>query len=263
MTRIISLLSVTLMAICALYASDCRAAELTADQILQKMIKDHFSGGFRMSMQIHTKKPKGKTVKHIIWVTGRAKDNTGDFFLEFESPEESKGLRFLFNIGKDKKIDAYMYLPATDKTLRLSTADPDTDIGGTGLTAQDMQSLAPQGNVTAELVKSEKVDGKDCYVIRTKRSDSEVRTNTMWVDKNNFVVIKSVQADESGKTLRIFKVTEFFKTKDGKLFPRTEVITSPAKKFSIKLVQENAVFGINVPEELLSPKTFGTFKWRL
>jgi hypothetical protein len=68
--------------------------------------------------------------------------------------------------------------------------------------------------------------------------------------------------DAHGKAKRIFKVTELFKTEQGKEFPREEEITIPDKHTVVKLRQEGAVFGIELPDELLNPETFGSFQWR-
>ena len=58
-------------------------------------------------------------------------------------------------------------------------------------------------------------------------------------------------------------MVEFFKTDQGKEFPREEEITIPEKKIKMRLRQENAVFGVEIPEDLTDPGKFGIFRWKL
>ena len=253
---------VVVLAVCIFFVAPGAALGLTAEEILKKSISENLTGGFRLSLKINVEKGKKKTAKHVLWVMGQVDEKSGAFFIEFEAPEESKGLRFLFHVEDNKVVDAYMYLPATGKTLPIATDDPEADIGGTGLTVGDLQSLAPQGSEKAKIDREEKVDGKDCYVI-TMTPKGETGPRSMWVLKEGYQVIKSLQMGKNGKPERIFKVAEFFKTDQGKIFPRKEIITVPGKKLRITIVQENAVFGIEIPKETLDAKTFGKHKWRI
>ena len=60
----------------------------------------------------------------------------------------------------------------------------------------------------------------------------------------------------------MFRVVEFFKTDKGKEFPREEEITIPDKGIRIQLRQDNAVFGMALPDEVTDPAKFGTFAWK-
>jgi hypothetical protein len=153
-----------------------------------------------------------------------------------------------------------MYLPSTGKTLPLATEDPSTDIGGTGLNMDDIMGFVPKIGETEKFLKDETVNGQDCYVIQITRPDG--RSRTLWVRKKDYTTIKSQETDASGKVKRNFRVVEFFKTAEGKDYPREEEITVPDKNTRILVRQENAVFGIDIPDELLDPSRFGTFKWR-
>ena len=244
------------------FAAPGTALGITAQEILKKSLSENLTGPFRMSLQINVEKGNKKIKKHVIWVIGQVSEKRGTFFIEFDAPEESKGLRFLFRVENGKLMEAFMYLPATGKTLPIATNDPEADIGGTGLTVNDLQALAPQGNENAKIEREEKVDGKDCYVI-SMTSKGKTSPRYIWVLKNGYQVIKAMQMGKNGKPERIFKVVEFFKTDQGKIFPRKEVITVPDKKLRITIIQENAVFGIEIPKEVLDAKTFGKYKWRI
>jgi hypothetical protein len=56
---------------------------------------------------------------------------------------------------------------------------------------------------------------------------------------------------------------EFFRNEKGRDFPREEEIFVVNKNTRIRIRQENAVFGIQIADELLDPKTFGKYKWKI
>ncbi len=234
---------------------------MTAQEILDQVGKQNFSDNFRIFVKIKTFKGKKIISNHSLWLTVKVGKGNSSFFVDFEEPKESRGLRFLFQEEQGKETSAFMYLPATGKTVPLAVEDPSVDVGGTGLTTEDLQGFMQKAGSGAELVREEKVDGRDCYVIRIPNPEAK-KERLLWVSKNQFLVLKNQQLDDQGKLLRTFKVTEFFKNDQGKDFPRQEEIMVPAKGIHIDVRQENAVFGITIPEELMDPDKFGTYKWK-
>jgi hypothetical protein len=233
------------------------AAEIL-DQVAQKGIGE---GGFRISLQVETAKGKKKLKDHTIWLMGRVKPDETSFFLDIDAPADTRGTRFLFKVRPGQKPEVYMFTPSTGKTTQLIQSDPSVELGRTGLTMEEILALAPQGNETATLAKEEVVDGLPSYVIRIA-SPGQPGERLIWVAKNDFFVLKSQEVDAGGKVRKSFRVVEFFKTEQGRTFPRAEEILMPDKGLRIKVRQESAVFGIEIPDEVLDPKTFGAFRWR-
>ncbi len=236
------------------------ASSMNAQEILQQVIKNNFSESIRIPLTIETTKGK-KTTKHVLWMMSRTKGDLTDFFIEFDEPKDSKGLRFLFKIKPNESPKAYMYLPAAQKTLPLGMDDPSVDLGGTGLTMEDVQGFMPKGGEREELVREEKVDGHDTYVIRVTLPDN-LGERLLWITKKDFLVIKSQSLDNQGKVKRQFRVVEFFRTEQGREFPREEEVTIPDKQIKVKIRQDNAVMGSEIPDELMNPETFGTHNWK-
>lgn len=235
---------------------------MTATEILEKVAKQHFGESFRAALEITTFKGKKKISAHSLWLVGRKiPDGTG-VFVDFEEPRDSKGLRFLFLLRPSEKTEAYLYLPATGKTLPLAMEEGSYDIGNTGLTMNDIRAFAPQPGQKEEIIGEEKVDGRDCYVVRITLPNGQ-GTREMWITKDGFHVIKSRNVGPDGKVLRTFHVTEFFRTEQGQEFPRREEVTVPHKGIRIMITQEHALFGIEIPEQLMDPKKFGKYHWRM
>jgi hypothetical protein len=237
------------------------ASCMTGQQVLDEVVKHNFLESFRVVLDVKTFKGKRTIAKSTLWLMGRTQGLQSDFFLDFDEPKESKGLRFLIHIQPDKEPSAFMYLPATGKTLPLAVDDPSVDIGGTGLSMDDLQGFVPKGGETMTLLREEKADNRDCYVVQVSLPGGSGE-RLMWVSKEGFLVVRTQQKDAKGKVTRTFRVVEFFKTERGTEFPREEEITIPDRDVHIRVKQEHAVFGIEFPDEVMDSEKFGTFKWR-
>lgn len=234
---------------------------MTALEILDQVAKRNFGEDFRMILSVKTMKGKKQTSDHSLWMMGKMSPEMAILFIDFEEPADTKGLRFLIEVPKGEEPRAYMYLPATSNVLPLAADDPSVDLGGTGLTMEDMQGFVPERSERLTLLPDQKSHDRECYVIKVSRAEEKAH-RLVWVSKKDFIVVKSQSIDAQGKVTRVFQVTEFFETKEGKQFPREEEIVMPGKDIRIVVRQEHASFGVDIPKELLNKETFGTFQWR-
>lgn len=234
---------------------------MTAKEILEQGAKQNLGDSFRISLSVKTFKNNKLLGEHVLWLMAKLGQDSGSFFVDFDSPPESKGLRFLMQMRGGNETHAFMYLPATGKTVPLAIDDPSTDVGGTGLTMDDIQGFVPRAGETATVVREETAEGKDCYVIKIDLPNGEGE-RLVWVSKNDFFILKSQQLDPQGKVKRTFRVVQFFKTEQGKEFPREEEILIPDRKIRIQVRQDSAVFGIEIPEEVMDPEKFGAYHWK-
>jgi hypothetical protein len=234
---------------------------LTADEIVQKAISSHYGETLRAVVRVTDFKGSKEQSKHVLWLIVQVEEAGSVVFMDFTEPPESKGLRLLCRIKLGKKPQAYMYLPASEQTVQVDVDDPSTDIGGTGLTIGDFQPLIPKEGEKNRLLREEKAEGLDCRVIEITAPDGKEK-RLVWISKEQFNVVKVEQFGANGKLQRTLRVVEFFKTRKGRIYPREELVSIPGKT-RIRVRQDAAVWGITIPEELLDPKTFGTFKWRM
>jgi len=254
------LLRIAFVTIFLLYLpAACWAA--TAREILEEAAKRGLGESFRAALTIKSYKGQRLTSTHMLWLMGEMEDHTGKIFLDFDEPKESKGLRFLLIVSEGSPLQAFMFLPATKKTIPLAADDPSVDLGGTGLTVEDVRVFMPKGGEKETIVGEETIDGRECYKIRVSSPETG-GDRLMWISKKDLLVLKTANVNTKGKIDRVMKVTEFFKTAKGNEFPREERITIAGRGITIRVRQENAVFDVPIPDELLDPKTFGTYRWR-
>lgn len=235
---------------------------MTAREIVEKAQKNQFGESARASVQIETFQGEKKVSQHSVWIMGQIEKDETIIFLDFIEPADSKGVRILCMIKPDQEPRGYMYLPATNETFPVDVQDPGTDIGGTGLAMADLRPLIPEKDETQTILKEEEVNGLPCYVIQISAPNS-TEQRLAWITKDRFDLAKLEQKTADGKIQRTMRVVEFFESKDGKRYPREEEITLPQKGMKIKIRQDNAVFGIVIPDELTDPKSFGSYKWQI
>jgi hypothetical protein len=247
-----------IIAFCSVSSKSCA---LTALEILEKAADETFKDTFRVAVEIKTVK-RGKAVgEHSLWMLGRRNAEGVAVAVDFEAPPDAKGLRFLFLISPDKERRAFMYFPDTARTLSLAIEDEDTDFGGTGLKVHDILAMLPQTAKNLELIREERVDGRDCYVINAPLPEKGGH-RLLWVAKKGFLLVKSQDYNAKGKVVKTFRVTEFFTASDGREFPREMETAVPDKGIKVHVRHESAYFGIEIPDELTRPESFGACKWR-
>ncbi|HVN78416.1 MAG TPA: outer membrane lipoprotein-sorting protein [Terriglobia bacterium] len=234
---------------------------MTAQEILEQVDKQSFSDNFRVSLTFKAFKGNKVISSRALWLMAKVQEGKGSYFLDFYEPKESNGLRYLFLEQAGQEPSAYMYLPGTYKTMPVAADDPSVDVGGTGITTEDLQRFLGKAEAEKAVLREEPLDGRECYVIKIPISQTKGE-RLQWVSKDNFLMLKSQHLDGQGNILRTFMVTKFFKTLQGKEFPWEEEITVPAKGVRITVRQDSAVFGIEIPDEVTDPQKFGTFRWK-
>jgi len=238
-----------------LWCSPTDLHALTAQEILdQSIMKQKLGESFRIAATVKTYMAKKLLSDQTLWLMAQIRKGGANFFLDLDSPPQSKGMRFLLLVNEGKEPQALMYLPVTGKSVPLAAVEKFAKIV--------IQGLMPKGGESAGLVKEEAVDGRDCYVTRIK-FPGESDERLAWISKKNFLVVKSQQMGSAGKVKWTFRVVEFFKTEQGEEFPREEEILIPDNEMRIRLRQDSAVFGIEIPDEVMNPETFWTFNWRV
>lgn len=186
------------------------AESLSGRDIVQK-VKDRPDGDTRsseLSMTLINKGGSKRERKISSFAMDVGKDTKQIMF--FRYPNDVKGTGFLTvdydDISKDD--DKWLYLPAMKKTRRISGKSSKTDyFMGSDFTYDDVG----QRNVdedTHTLLREEKVDGVDCWVIESvpKKGDEIFSKKVSWIRKDCLIAAKVEYYDKLGKLHRFLKV---------------------------------------------------------
>jgi hypothetical protein len=135
------------------------------------------------------------------------------FLVRFSSPTDIRGTSFLQIEHSDGDDDLWIYLPALKKSRRLVASNKKDSFVGSDFSYGDI--LIPKVHLYGHtLLRSENIEGHDCYVIEsvpateTVESDSGYSKKITWVRKDNFLETKVDYFDVSGRLLKTQSITE-------------------------------------------------------
>ena len=135
----------------------------------------------------------------------------------FMSPADVRNTSFMSwsyeEEGRDD--DQWIYLPALKKVKRISSDSKSDYFMGSDFTYDDLGDRHPSAD-THKILREEKIDGEDCYVVESIPKEEEYlysRTVT-WIIKDKWIGLKKEFYDEDEEHLKTLSVKKFEKIKD-------------------------------------------------
>ena len=127
--------------------------------------------------------------------------------IRFQYPPDIKGTGFLQIEASEGDDNIWVYLPALHKSRRLVANNKKDSFFGSDFSYGDI--LPPKVDLFRHtLIRSEKVEGNECYVIESVPKDEKEKTNcgysrkVSWLHKENFLENKIVYYDTEGQLLK-------------------------------------------------------------
>ena len=205
-----------LLVIHLLFFNQTKAAELTPVEIMKKNFSvskplDSISEGVFRLISADGQERVRKMISKSKLKPGTL-DNRR--VVKFLSPADVKGTISLTseNSQAGKDDDIWIYLPALKKIRRLVSSNKKDSFVGTDLSYGDVIGFKVE-SWDSKILKEEKFDNVDCYVIVSLPKTAQTKTNTgyskriEWIRKDNFATIKSEGYDLGGKLLKVVHLT--------------------------------------------------------
>jgi len=121
----------------------------------------------------------------------------------FTQPKNVEGVGFLV-LSEKGNAKRWLYMPKSKKTRMIAEGDKNKTFMGTDFTYYDL-SPHDLDNEAFDAVKSQTIDGHDCYEVRGRSKTPETSLYgdvVKFVRKDNFVPIRVDFYDKSGKLLK-------------------------------------------------------------
>lgn len=138
-----------------------------------------------------------------------------NILVKFNTPNDIKGTSFLQIEHSEGDDDLWIYLPALNKSRRLVASNKKDSFVGSDFSYGDI-TLPKVDLYRHALLRSETVDGQDCFVIESVPVDNTVKENSgyskkiTWVRKDNYLETKVEYYDVSGRLLKTQFVTQHY-----------------------------------------------------
>jgi hypothetical protein len=182
--------------------------------------------------------------------------------MKFVAPADIKGIGFLQVERSDADDDQWIYLPALKKTRRLVANNKKDSFMGSDFSYGDF--ARPKVDwYQHKLLRSEAVDGQDCYLIESVPATEAIRTDhgyskkLVWVSKQNFLEAKVEYYDLTGRLLKTQTVGKHKLVDQAKdrWFALYREVNNHQTGHKTVLNFSLAESGVPAPEELFSTRT--------
>ncbi len=196
------------------FVTSVNAQQLTGRQIMDKVYnrpapKDQISD-LTMTLINKSGQKRVRKLKQFIKDNGTVEKK----IMFFISPADVKNTSFMnwSYDNSDKNDDQWIYLPALKRVKRISSDDKSDYFMGSDFTYDDLGDRKLDDDVH-KLLREEKVEGVDCYVVESvpKDEDYMYSKTVTWVRKDNFLGVKKEFYDEDGEYLKTLHVEKFDK----------------------------------------------------
>lgn len=237
------------------------AGELTARQIMELVdARDDGDNGTQDMEMVLIDKRGNQRIRNLR-AFSRDKGEDEYSILFFLSPADIKDTGFLtYDYDEpERDDDQWLYLPALNKTKRIASSDKSGSFMGSDFSYADMTDR-PLDHYQYTLMKETEVAGRPVWQIEavpvTEREKDETGyiKSVLFVRKDNYVVVRSVNWVKKGKRLKYFDVKKLEQI-DG-IWVATEMTmtTKKGKKTLHKTVlrARNVRFNQNLDPDLFS-----------
>ena len=180
----------------------------------------------------------------------------------FSAPADVKGTKTLLIEHSGADDDMWIYLPAMKKVRRLVASNKKDSFVGTDFSYGDVigHRVADWNH---KILKSEAVDGRDCYVLESTPIKEEVTSNSgysrrvSWIDKESFVALKGEAYDQGGQLLKKFfaRKVEQVDAKNGKWQPMDLEAENAQTGHRTVLSFKNFKANVGVKDDLFSARS--------
>ena len=178
----------------------------------------------------------------------------------FQEPASVRGTRFLTVENQGRDNDQWIFLPSLGRVRRIAAAEGSGSFVGTDFSYDDIASMDRSADLdTHRILREERFQGRDCYVIESIPKDSNYQYGRMvqWIDKENFLLYRIELFDRRGTQVKLLEILEFREVQ-GRLAPFVTRMTTLATGTSTALNVEILRYDDPIPEGVFTQRFLET-----
>ena len=145
----------------------------------------------------------------VIAVGSTDKNDKRSSIIKFLSPADVKGTGFLVNENSESADDQWLYLPAFNKSKRISSSNETDNFVGSDFTFEDI-NREDLDEFSYKFLTETDIDGQACYKIQAiPKSDDKIKESgyskrELFIRKDNYVLVKANLYDKKGILSKIY-----------------------------------------------------------
>ncbi|MBI5885773.1 MAG: outer membrane lipoprotein-sorting protein [Deltaproteobacteria bacterium] len=152
----------------------------------------------------------GERVRELTMLRKNSGKTGGDqkYFIYFYQPADVKDMTFMVYKYPGKDDDRWLFVPALNMVRRIAAQDKNSSFVGSDFTYEDVSGRDIEDDTYA-LVKEEKLNASDCYVIKSMpKAAGDYAYKVSWIDKTNHLPLKEEYYDRQNELYRVFIADE-------------------------------------------------------
>jgi outer membrane lipoprotein-sorting protein len=199
---------------------------------------------FLSSMIIHGRRTTS-TIKMKTWTAG--KDQS---FTEYLFPVREQGTKML-----KLRDQLWIYSPDADRIIQIAGHMLRQSVMGSDLSYEDlMEDSRLTDRYNAKVTGTEKVDGRNCWVIELKAFVPEIAYQGMklWVDEERNIPLREEMYAKSGTLLKRSELSDI-ELINGRWYPKKIMFKDMLKEgMGTELIVEDIQFNVPIPDYIFS-----------
>lgn len=244
MKKILLALTISILFISTLHA------QMTGRGIMDKVIDTQKAGSSAMDIIMTLVEKNGDTSTRRLQTLMMDKDDSVMTITLFLEPARVKNTRFLTISNENRDDDQWIYLPALRKIKRIAAGEQNGSFMGSDFSYSDMSgSSADLDESTHTVLRSEKLDGYDCYVVESvpgEDSSSSYGKNITWVDKKTWLTVKvEFYSKDKSELQKVLASKDFVQT-DGRWSAKTVTMETPGTEHKTILEFKQVKYGMKL-----------------
>jgi len=176
------------------------------------------------------------------------------YFIYFFQPADVRNMAFMVYKYPEKDDDRWLFVPALNMVRRIAARDKASSFVGSDFTYEDVSGRDLKDD-THEVQKEDKLNGKDCYVVKStpKEKDVDYSYKVSWISKESLLPLKEEYFDLRGEPYRVFTADEI---KDIKGLPtvtkRTMKNTQSGHRTEVEFLKTD--YNIGITDDLFTER---------
>lgn len=249
MRRKIGLKKFLILSLFCLYPINFVIAQtLTGEEIMKRVDKNKFYERIEYNGKMTIKKDNKTRVK-LMHVYAEGSDKA---FIEFTNTED-KGTKYLKLSG-----ELWIRFPDAEDTIKISGHMLRESMMGSDFSYEDiMENEELLKRYSVKVLGSEVFNGRDCYLLEliAKEKNITYAKRSLWIDKENFVILKSQLFSLSGKLLKE-SIMENIKKYDDRYYATKMTMMNKLVKNSATIFEMIDIkFGVDIPVNIFSKRS--------
>jgi outer membrane lipoprotein-sorting protein len=202
--------AITLLVVCLAFSKEAigKDEQLSPVRIIENSQLAFYYQGKDMKIDVVMEliaKGGGKRTRVMTMLRRNEKEGGNQrYFIYFHKPGDVRRMTFMVWKYPTKDDDRWIFVPAVDLIRRIAADDKRSSFVGSDFTYEDVSGRDVASD-THSLLRSEKHEDRDCYVIESiPKEPTEYIKRLSWIDKKSFLPLKDEYYDAQNELFRIF-----------------------------------------------------------